>query len=63
MELNTEKKETKVDSHISVNFSHFLTNFVCLKKVIFIAFQKGATHYCGFTLRETKEIFVEFVRN
>ena len=32
------KKDTKVDTHISVNFSDFITNFVCLKKVIFIAF-------------------------
>ncbi len=59
----SEKKETKVDAHISVNFSHFVTNFVCLKRVIFIAFQRGATHYCSFTMREIKAIFVKLVRN
>ena len=59
----SEKKETKVAAHISVNFSHFVTNFVCLKKVIFIAFQRGVTHYCSFTMREIKAFFVKLVRN
>ena len=46
----SEKKETKVDAHISVNFSHFFANFVLPKMVIFIAFQRGATHYCDFIM-------------
>ena len=42
------KKETKVDAHISVNFSHFSKNFVFPKMITFIAFQRGATHYYDF---------------
>ena len=61
--VTSEKKETKVDAHISVNFSHFVTNFVCLKRVIFIAFQRGATHYCSFNIREIKATFIKLVRN
>ena len=35
LKVLSEKKETKVDAHISVNFSHFLTNFVSVKRVNF----------------------------
>ena len=48
--VQSEKKETKVDAHISVNFSHLFANFVSLKMVIFIAFQRGPTHYCDLIM-------------
>ena len=50
---------SKGDFILPTDFSHILTNFVCLKTPIWSVFPKAVLHWCILTIPETRTMFVK----